>query len=552
VKKPLAVLGCLFFVGLVGCGGSGGGSTSSGTTDSTLASWDFDTGANASDQLASTTFAYTVGINLETLAITTSSPALAVGTTSSGTTPLILGSSTVITVTQDAYGLTLDSDLPDGVNVSFELSGTYTGSVTIYSGESFKLAFNGAAITSPDGPAVNIQSDQRAFVVLNAGTTNSLSDSSTWSTRYLEDGTEMDLKGTLFSEGPLLFSGSGSLAITAAKKHAICSDGHIRLTEGSIGIQSAKKDGIRANEAFIMDGGNLSISTAEGAGKGIKVEGKEDDTCPLGFIVINDGALDITSYDKAITASWEAEDDATTTSVEDDPDPFVTIHGGAITISTFGEPYEDTDTSDGDDSLSPEGIESKSNLTITGGTLEITTTDDGLNAGGAIAISGGSTYVLSTQNDAVDSNGTLAISGGILVAVGASAPEGGLDADTNAFTISGGTFIGLGGANSSPTSCTQNTLRLGSSSASLMTVKDTSGKVAFAFQVPSSCTARLCGSADILTGSTYTLYSGGTLSGSTSTFHGLHLGLSSATHSGGTATSNAFTISNTLTTVSSK
>lgn len=550
VKIPdMETVGIFLMLGLMACGGGGSSASKTGTTTTPSTTWDYTTGANSSDLITGTTFNYTVSINLDTLSISSSSTTLAVGTTASGSTPLTIGGSTVITVTQDAYGFTIDSDMPNGSYVAFELSGSYSGSITIYSAETFKLSLNGATITSTDGPAINIQSNQRAFVVLNAGTTNTLSDCSTWSTRYLEDSTEMDLKGTIFSEGPLLFSGSGSLGITANKKHALCSDGHIRLTEGSITIQSNKKDGIRTNNAFIMDGGSLAITTASGAGKGIKVEGKEDTSTPLGFVVINDGTLNIKSYDKAITASWEAEDDATTTTTADDPDPFVIINGGTITINTFGTPYEDPT---GEDSLSPEGIESKSNLTIAGGTLDITTTDDGLNAGKSITINGGSIYVNSSVCDAVDSNGTLSITGGVLVAIGASAPEGGLDSDNSGFTISGGTFIGMGGSNSTPTSCTQNTLVMGSGSASLMIVKDSSNKVAFAFQVPSACTAQLCSTADLKTGSTYTVYSGGTVSGATSTFHGLYLGLDSASYTGGTATSSAFTISSTLTNVSSK
>ena len=50
--------------------------------------------------------------------------------------------------------------------------------------------------------------------------------------------------------------------IWAMERHAIASDDHVRVREGSITIQSNEKDGIRANDAFVMDGGTVDIQTA--------------------------------------------------------------------------------------------------------------------------------------------------------------------------------------------------------------------------------------------------------------------------------------------------
>lgn len=510
--------------------------------------WNITTGANSSDLIEDVTFDYTLTIDLATLAISSSSTALVVGTTTSGSTPVTLDGITAVTVTQDAFGLTIDSEMPDDVHLDLALAGNYSGSVTIYSNAKFRLSLGGVNIASPDGPAINIQSGKRTFVVLGSGTTNVLSDTPTYSARTLANGDAMDLKAAFFSEGPLLFSGTGSLSITANGKHAIASDDHVRVREGSITIQSNEKDGIRANDAFVMDGGTVDIQTASGAGKGIKVDGKEDDEEPVGFIAINDGSLKINSYDKAITAAWESDEDGETATTTDDPDPRVTINGGTLDITTFGTPYEDRNTADGDDSLSPEGIEAKSVLTVNGGTISVSTTDDGLNAGTGIVVNNGRIYATSSSNDAIDSNGTLTITGGTIVAVGAGNPEGGLDCDQNTFKVTGGTFIGIGGRNSSPTRSvtTQNTVALSNGSASsLLAIKDGSGNVAFAYTIPKTSSAMLLSSPLLTTGTTYTVYSGGSLGTFSEDFHGLYLG--AASHSGGTA-GKSFTISSTVTT----
>lgn len=513
--------------------GSAQSSSSAGSSVSTSSTWNISTGANLAD-IATASFS-TLSIALDTLTVTSGSSALAVASTSNGTLVTQAGS-TVVTVVADNYGLTITSTAPTTTPIALALSGSYGKTITIYSDNDFRLNLNGVTLASTDGPAINVQSKKRAFVTVTGS--NVLSDTSTWTSRTLADGSAMDLKATFFSEGPLILEGSGSLGITAASKHALCSDAHVRLRAGTVTLKAVKKDGVRANNAFVMDGGDLTITTQ--AGKGIKVEGKEDDTTPLGFIAINAGTLNITSYDKAISAAWEAEDGDTTTTA-DDPDPRVTINGGTINVTTTGTPFE-TST----DSLSPEGIEAKSILTVNDGVITVNTTDDGLNAGKHIAINGGRLYVKSSQNDAVDSNGTLTISGGLLVAQGAGAPEGALDADNNTFTVTGGTFVGIGGRNSTVTSntSTQNTVSLSNAAAGLLVIRDASGNVAFAYTLPTSASAVLLSSPSLGTGTRYTVYRGGTLGTYTELFYGLYLGAGSYTT--GTAGS-SFTISSTVT-----
>jgi hypothetical protein len=67
---------------------------------------------------------------------------------------------------------------------------------------------------------------------LNVLTGYVLTSTALWSDRLLPDGDEMDLKGAVFCEGALIINDSGSLDVNANTKHAIASDGHVRLREG--------------------------------------------------------------------------------------------------------------------------------------------------------------------------------------------------------------------------------------------------------------------------------------------------------------------------------
>jgi hypothetical protein len=420
--------------------------------------------------------------------------------------------------------------------IEYALYGGFDQTVTIFSDYDLKLSLNSINISSTDGPAINIQSKQRAFIELPDSSYSTLSDTTTWSDRYLDDGDEMDLKGTIFSEGPMIFYGAGALDITANKKHALASDDHVRVQESSISITSYNKDGVRCNDAFIMDSGVLYIGTTEG--KGIKVEGKEDDEAPIGFITINAGELTINSYDKAITAAWESDEDGDTATLDDDPDPRVTINGGTITIITTGTPIEDE--------LSPEGIEAKSLLTINDGDISIDATDDALNAGSGIIINGGHIHAVSSTNDAIDSNGILTITDGVIVADGAGGAEGGMDNDNYTFTVTGGLFVAIGGRNSTPTrsATTQNVVSLRNISSGLLAIEDSSGNVAFAYTMPESASAVLLSSPDLEDSTTYTIYNGGTIGSYSELFNGLYK--TPSAHSGGSS-QGSFSISSTVT-----
>ncbi|GAB3880968.1 carbohydrate-binding domain-containing protein [Spirosoma agri] len=416
------------------------------------------TAANADDLLANSTFSSTVTIGFGST-ITITNPMAAKG----------------VTITEANGDVTINSTASE---VAYVLTGTTTnGSVKVYSDKKFKLTLNGVNITNNDGPAINIQSGKRAFLILADNTTNSLTDGTT----YTASGTE-DMKGTLFSEGQLIFSGTGSLTVKGNNKHAIASDDYIRLISGTIIITSAASDGIHTKDAFIADGGTATMTTL---GDGIQ--------CDEGYVVINNGTFTINVVDKGLSASYDTD-----TTI----DPYMTINGGTITIN----------------SSAGEGIESKSILTINGGTITAKAKDDGINAGTFIYINGGIIYAYSTSNDGIDSNGKITVTGGKVVSVGSTAPEEGFDCDRNTFKITGGFMVGIGGATSSPTASvsTQPSVILGAGTANqLINIQSSDGAEVLTFLIPRSYATMLFSSPKLKSTQSYKVYTGGSVSNGT-------------------------------------
>lgn len=342
--------------------------------------------------------------------------------------------------------ITYDGNEP----IKVELSGKIDSSVIVNSENSdITLILDNVEITGNSLPAMQLKSAVTYTLFIKGNTMNEISDRSSNSK-----------KGAITSGGNVVFDGNGNLVLNVNKKHGIKTDGGVTLNSGTvniIGSSDAEGNMISADTFFVMNGGTLNISAngnVKGSeSKGIKVNGVEGKDFDCGYVKINEGTITICSVGKAITAGWKAEDDATTETTADDPVPDVFINGGTINITTIGTPREDTYTNGvcNDDGLSPEGIEAKHNLYITGGKIYIHSTDDCVNAGSSVIVSGGYSYLASSLNDSFDSNGTIEISGGTVFTYSTSNMEQAFDCDNDSnFTYKGGTFVGLGNGNNIP------------------------------------------------------------------------------------------------------
>lgn len=254
---------------------------------------------------------------------------------------------------------------------------------------------------------------------------------------------------------------------------------------------SASLKGIKAETSLMISGGSFSINSADDS-----VHSNTD-------VTINGGAFEIASGDDA----FHAEDT-------------LTVAGGTIHIS---ESYE--------------GLEGL-HVVVSGGDIDITASDDGLNAAGgtdasgmtggrdgrfghggmggnsngSILISGGNVNV-TAYGDGIDANGTIDMTGGYVVVCGPSRGDTAtLDYDSRA-TISGGTFIGTGASGMAQTFSNAEqgivAVNAGSQSAnSEILLMDADGKEIIRYTPDLEYSVVILSSPDIVSGEVYSLVVG--------------------------------------------
>ena len=435
--------------------------------------------------------------------------------------------------------------------IKYVLTGeTNDGYFKLYSSKKQAIVLNGVSITNPDGAAINNQSKKRTFIVLNDGTKNYLTDG----TNYSDATDNEDMKACFFSEGQLIFSGSGYLEVDANCKAGIRSDDYVRtMPKSNIFVDASSGNGIRGNDAVIVTGGVINVNVTGTADKGLSTDG-EIRIDGGRTTILTSGGYEYDEDDKDYSACSGIKADSVVTINGGEVnilstgtggkgincDDKININDGVIRIITTGKRQKDSKGSVSPKGIKAngnitikggqtqvrlegsgdgtEGIESKSEIHIEAGTVESYSYDDAINSAGNLYIDGGYVYARSYNNDGIDANKNLYINGGVVIAEGAGQPECGLDAaEQYRAYINGGTVVAVGGGMQAiDSSSKQASIAVTAQMGTTLGVLDGSTAI-LVYTTPSSNTgtALMISSPSFKSGSSYTLRSGCEVTGGT-------------------------------------
>lgn len=343
----------------------------------------------------------------------------------------------------------------------YDVTGTLTdGSLIVDAGKNAKvfLRLNGVTITCSDDAAIRVDQADKVFLTLAEGTENTVTSGENYSEAALADKTD----GAIFAHDDLTINGSGSLTVTAAYKHGIAANDSLRITGGKITV-TAPADTVHVNDSLHITGAAITLSAGDDAihsDTSVAILGGSltVNTCCEGIeapeILIEDGAITVTSTDDGINACG--------TETSDGSLPSVTISGGTVTL--LNPSGRDAD-----------GIDSNGNIDINGGLVYISLVGDG----GNCALDYGS-----------ENGGACRINGGTVVACGSS------------------TMLETMSENSAQPSL----LYAGTTQAAgtEITLQDSSGETLLTYAAPNSFSAVLVSCPEMQAGSTYTLTLGDT------------------------------------------
>lgn len=457
------------------------------------------------------------GLAAVVLAVGGCTAATVAGTTTSTSTSTSASTSTTLALTADhdndsdhtwdtSTEVTIDLSNPtttDGVTVkdgvititkagAYRLSGTLADGQVVVDTEdsgSVHLILDNASITNNDGSAIVIDKAELALIVLADGTSNTVTDGSS----YAATGDD-DPNAAIWSDPDLTILGAGSLTVNANYNDGITSKDGLVIVSGTITV-NAKDDGIRGKDYLVIKDGTIKVTSG---GDSLKSDNDEDSS--LGYVSVAAGTVTLDSGDDGVDA-WTA----------------ITISGGTTTVTK-----------------SVEGLEARV-INVSGGTTTVTASDDGVNAtdsastggdmqaqtGTLLTVSGGKLTV-NADGDGLDSNGSITMSGGTVVVNGPTKNGNGALDYNGTFAITGGSLAAGGSAGMAQapgTDSSQKSLMISVEAAagSTIEVKDSSGATVATYTTTKQIASLVVSNENIKEGETYTVYVNGTASGTTDT-----------------------------------
>lgn len=474
---------------------------------------------------------------------------------------------TKITLKQDASEVSGKGAVVEQNKVRINQSGTYVLSGKLTDGKieieaddkaTVILLLNGAEITNKNGKAIESLRAAHTSVQMKEGTKNVVQSGEETDAEQKEtDTSESSVSGSaIYAVEEMSIAGKGELTVKGYRNDGIKGKASLCIADGNLNIQSSH-DAVQAEENLQLSGGKVTVKTGGGSGaedtdslisgdrpdfgkdavQDVENQAKESFK---GFkcgsaMVISGGEYEVDSYDDGFHSNGTVAvsgGDLTVNSGDKGihADQSLDVSGGKITIAKSGE-----------------GLEANQ-IAISDGEVNITSSDDGMNACGGsfkmergpnqalqkpdeketgqeepedmpnLTISGG-TVMMNASGDGLDSNGNLTISGGTIVVDGPTNDgNGAIDSGSEnggKCTISGGTVLAVGSSgmaevfeeSSSQCSFLHN-LSSSYQEGDEIVISDAGGKELFRHTAVKQGTSIVFSSPDLKKGETYTVEAG--------------------------------------------
>jgi hypothetical protein len=307
-------------------------------------------------------------------------------------------------ITVDGDGATVDGSQITITSAGiYGISGTLNdGQIVVNTGskETVKLVLDGVDITCTTSAPIYVIHAGKTVITLVDDTENYITDGDSY---IFEDVESDEPNAAIFSKSDLTINGGGSLTVNANYNNGIQSKDELKITGGNITV-NAVNHGIKGRDGIIVRDGTVTVHAG---GDGIQSNNDEDSE--KGFVAIEGGTIDITAGEDGMQAE---------TSLLVSGGSIAISSGGGSVNSSQGDSWGDwgprgmeSDFDTGNFSPSAKGLKAGVNVTITGGIINIDSSDDSIHSNSSLTINGGN-IMLASGDDGMHSDSTLEINGG--------------------------------------------------------------------------------------------------------------------------------------------
>ncbi|MBL3699563.1 carbohydrate-binding domain-containing protein [Leucobacter luti] len=431
----------------------------------------------------------------------------------------------------------------------YRLSGQLDGQIVVAAPDDalVVLILDGATIASTAGAGIDVQTADDVAIALAAGSSNTVSDAAS----YAEDA---EANAAIYADTDLTISGEGALTVRGNGNDGITSKDDLVVLSGAVTVTAADH-AVRGKDALVVEGGTLTLTAT--SGDGLKSDQDDDET--RGYILVSGGTIDITAGDDGVQAQTDTVitgGELTVDAVDDGVkgESVLSVGGGTVTVTASTEAME------------------AANIGLFGGTIDLTASDDGINASGNAATTGdgaadgagtaqpdpaaqpsgagaqsapsapdgpggaggpgggmggggmadtgerleisGGTITVDAEGDGLDSNGSLLVTGGDVTVYGPTTGGNGALDSNGGITVTGGTIVAFGAGDMEETPGSDSTQGWAMVSAQIaagqrVTLADADGAEVVTATARKTAGSVVLVAPEIIAGDTYTLSSDG-------------------------------------------